>query len=275
MNALNRWSLLGVAFALASSLIHCSKSDLGPQPTVTEQRAQADIEFRLTKTQQIRSLLGSLQDTVRPFALVLHDFGKAVDLKVDQHPGSVMAGLLDRLGLILQGAVNGMVEVYADGSWVLEHPASLALLTSGQSGSCARSHIRLSGLRVPTGEQIVVALSTCASPQVFETLATVLVGANGTRLVSISSATFQNLQNQSLSVDPCILSVDASNNSALSCSSLAFALGEETVSIENLDFHTDAQGTHAKVRIGTAVLVSEPNEPIDVRTCAVGQSCGN
>jgi hypothetical protein len=281
--SIHRWRNACVFALLTSCLFHCSKSAPVAQSTVSESQAQADVQYRLTKTQQVRAQFASIQEKIRPFGSVLRDLGKAVDVKVDRHPGSVLAGLMDRLSQVLQSAVSGMVETHADGTWVIEHPAPLSL-SSGQPGACLHSHVRISGGKVPSGEQIVVAMSGCADPSAFETLATVVVGLDGSRLVTISSATFQNIQNPTVGFDPCTLSVGAAGDSELSCTPMTLVSGQESVELDRLELRSDSSGTHAAIHarlgdaeqgeLGTIDLTIEPDAEPALRVCTRSAPCG-
>jgi hypothetical protein len=279
----SKWYVPGVVLLSATCLVYCGKPLLQPSHSgVTEAQAQADLSVRLVKTQEVRAHINAVRDAIRPVESILHDLGKAIDLKVDQKPGTSVATILDRLERVLREAAKGFVATHGDGSWELDRPSPFADLPS-RSG-CSGSRIRVSGQKIQDGEEITIAFSGCTRPSDYETLAVIDVRANGDREISLSASTFENIHHETINLDPCTLKVDGAGNTDFRCNPMTFVSNEQTINIDHLEFRTDAQGTHASAHarlahaerglLGTAFLSLEPNRPVDVRVCTKGESCG-
>jgi hypothetical protein len=280
MDAISRSKLFGaILLTLSIGLVHCGPGALQQSSSgITEDGAQADLEQRLARTQEVRLQLDAIHRALAPIESALRDLGKLVDLrldglKLDDHPGGAFASLLSRLETAIQEGGNGLVQRGDDGSWVLERPTPAALL-SGAQGACARSRVRVVGRKEDQTQRLTVSVSDCAAPDNFQTLATVSIGVNGDREVVISAASIDGFHYDTLKLDPCRLHVGAAGGSELSCSSFGVASGKVTVEFEQLSLRTDEQGTHASVIatlshaergwLGSASVVIEPHRKADV-----------
>jgi hypothetical protein len=234
---------------LALLATHCSRGPLEvSRSKVSESQAQDELDLRVRQTEAVRAQVQRFREALAPVESVLRDLGRAIDMRVADRPGGVLATLLDRLESVLRGAVKGLVEEQAGGGWQIEQPSPLSMY-DGQATFCSDARVRLTGTPSPSGGQIALALSDCAEPDTFHTLATIATRADHAQEIHLTAASFVGVQAlpNALPLGPCTLVLTDPQVIDLHCDPLSITSGELTAAVSTLEYHAHDDGIHAAI----------------------------
>jgi hypothetical protein len=278
----SKWVPCVILASASLCLTYCGKPILqASHSQLSEQQAQADLELRLTKTEEVKAQIKGIRQALEPVEALLHDLGKAVHLKLNNDNG--ISKILDRLQGNLRESLKGMIEMRGDGSWVLERRSPLADLEK-QESRCTYSRVRLEGKKIEGGEEITILASGCSSLEL-EPLAVVRAKADGNRDVTLTGALLEDVHHEAVNLEPCKLKLEGKTTD-FRCKPMKFVSGSSVLSVDKLEFSNGPNGTSSSIHaelddpargghLALADLNLEPNRPASVRVCTRGEPCEN
>lgn len=237
----------GVVIILTGlSLVRCNGKSQPSNNSTSNENAQADLELRLKKTDEIRVQINSIRDALRPLESVLTDVSNALNAKItiDGKPADRFRNVVQRLREILKESTKSIVQYKPDGSWVIDRNVSLPL--GREDYRCQTSQIEILGQRIQDHDQLTVTLTDCASPK---TMTVVEVSVYADRVdASFYPEVLDRLITPDVRIGQCSLHV-RKNDVELHCEPIEIKADAFATMVDPLDFTSNSNGIDAMVKI--------------------------
>ncbi|HAR43396.1 MAG TPA: hypothetical protein DCS07_12330 [Bdellovibrionales bacterium] len=232
---------------LSFTLVYCAdpmskRSNL----ETTNEEAQASLEVRLKKTDEVRVQLNSIRDALRPIESVFTDISNGLNARVtiDGKPADRFKTGIERLRLILKESTKGVVQNNPDGSWMIQRKISLPL--GRKDYACKSSELHIFGSRVNDHEEMQIFLTDCSS---IYPLQLVSARAFSDHLeVQFFPETLDTLIQPEMQVGQCSVRIQK-NNAQVQCEPIEIMSPDFTAVIHPLDFASTSQGIDASVKL--------------------------
>lgn len=236
-----------IVVMIALSLGGCGKPlQQGSNNPGSNEDAQASLEIRLKKTEEVRVQLNSVRDALRPLDSVLTDVSNALNAKVtiDGKPSDRFRSVIERLREVLKESTKSIVQYNPDGSWVIERNVSLPL--GREDYACRTSQIQILGHRVDDHDELNVSLMDCASP---ERLSLIDVEVHSDRIdVIFYPETLDKLIKPNIKIGQCSVRI-RKNETEVHCEPIEIRADAFTAVIDPLDFSHNSSGTYADIKM--------------------------
>lgn len=250
---------------------------------VSEHEANANLQSRLSDTQEVRVRLDAVRSVVRSINSVLRDVGKAVDLKVNGKPGDRINTYYEVFHDTLREANKGVIKYKPDGSWYLERTANLSL--GRKANNCQTSTVRVVGRRVSSFDEMSLSLIDCSASK---PIPIAEIRSSSSKNIDVSFhpniIEHMDLGIELQPISECNIRI-AHKDAELNCKPIHINNNDFSITLDPLHYKRDKSGTFAAVKLtvlesdGTQIADAEfhssPFEKRAIRVCLKRGGCSD